>query len=66
MKRPAAAGSQTQDTSVHIEDCEGCWLSSCRSSCSGRALAAKARGVLGLSPGSCRSFHFFLFLSHKI
>ena len=32
VKRPAAAGRRTQDTSVHIEDCEGCWLSSCRSS----------------------------------
>ena len=32
----------------------------------GRALAAQARGVLGLTPGDCRLFHFPLFSPHNI
>ena len=31
---------------------------------SGRALAAQTRGILGLTPGDCRLFHFPLFSSH--
>ena len=45
---------------VHIEDCEGWWLSGCHR-LSGRALAAQARGVLVLIPGDCQPFHFPLF-----
>ena len=33
---------------------------------SGRALAAQARGLLGLIPGNCWLFHFPLFLPHNI
>ena len=33
---------------------------------SGRALAAQARGVLGLTPGGCQPFHFPLFSPHNI
>ena len=33
---------------------------------SGRALAAQARGVLGLTPGDCQPFHFPPFLPHNI
>ena len=33
---------------------------------SGRALAAQARGVLSLTPGDCRPFHFPIFLPHNI
>ena len=33
---------------------------------SGRALAAQARGVLGLTPGDCWLFHFPLFSPHNI
>ena len=39
---------------LHIEDCEGWWLSGVLSWLSGRALAAQARGVLGLTPSGCR------------
>ena len=34
---------------VHIEDCEGWWLSGCCGS-----VAAQARGVLDSTPGDCR------------
>ena len=39
---------------LHIEDCEGWWFRV--SWLSGRALAAQAKGVLGLTPGGCRPF----------
>ena len=47
---------------VNIEDCKSWWLSDC----SGRALVAQARGVLGSTPGDCRPFHFSLFSPHNI
>ena len=40
---------------------EGWWLSDCRGSVA--ELAAQARGVLGLTPGDCRPFHFSLIFS---
>ena len=40
----------------------GVWLSRL----SGRALAAQARGVLGLTPGGCWPFHFPLFSPHNM
>ena len=75
MKRPAAAGSQTQDTSGlsavteafsttcagHVEDCDGWCLSGCR----GRAMVAQARSVLGLTPSSRQPFDFPLFSPHN-
>ena len=63
VKGPAVAGSRTQDTSVrcvtqafsttcavHVEDCEGWWLSGCHGSVACRELAAQARTVLGSIP----------------
>ena len=51
---------------VHTEDCmwelvvvRFSWLS-------GRALVAKARGVLGSTSSSCWPFHFLLYLPHDI
>ena len=49
---------------VHIEDCEGWWLSGCRSSVAEHWLHKP--GVLGLIPGDCRPFHFPVFLPHNI
>ena len=58
-------GGGRGEGAVHIEDCEGWWLSGCCGSV-GRALAAQARGVLGLTPGDCWPFHFPLFSPHNI
>ena len=44
---------------VRIEDCEGWWLSSCRSSVAEHWL--NKPGVLGSIPCGCRPFHFPLF-----
>ena len=44
---------------VHIEDCEGWWLSGCRSSVAEHWLHKP--GVLGSIPSDCRPFHFPLF-----
>ena len=49
---------------VHIEDCEGWWLSGCRSSVAEHWLYKP--GVLGLIPGDCRPFHFPLSSPHNI
>ena len=38
------------------------WLSGL----SGRALVLRASGVLGSTPGDCRTFHFSQFLPHNI
>ena len=46
---------------VHIEDCEGWWLSGCRSSVAEHWL--NKPGVLGSTPGNCWLFHF---LPHNI
>ena len=51
---------------IHIEDCEGWWLSCCRAWLSGRVLVAQARGVLGLTPSDCRPFHLPLIQPHNI
>ena len=48
---------------VHIEDCEGWWLSNC---CSSVAEHFRLKpGVLGSTPAGCRPFHFSLFLPHN-
>ena len=49
---------------VHIEDCEGWWLSGCRSSVAEHWLHKP--GVLGSIPGDCWPFHFPLFSPHNI
>ena len=40
---------------IYIEDCDGWWLSGCHGSVAEHSLVAQARGVLGLTPGECRS-----------
>ena len=47
---------------VHIENCEGWWLSGCCGSVAEHCLHKP--GVLGSIPGNCRPFHFALF-SHQ-
>ena len=46
---------------VYIEDCEGWWLSSCRSSVVERWFHKP--GVLGFIPGDYRPFHIRIFTS---
>ena len=50
---------------VRIEDCEGWWLSDCRSSVAERKLRTYV-GVLGSIPGNCRPFHFPLFSPQNV
>ena len=45
------------------EDCEGWWLSGCRSSVAEHWL--HETGVLGSIPGDCQPFHFLLFSPQK-
>ena len=47
------------DFIVRVGGCPASWLS-------GRALAAQAIGVLGLTPGNGQPFHFPLISPHKI
>ena len=46
---------------VHIEDCEGWWLSSVAQ---WQSTGSSSQRVLGLTPSDCRPFHFPLFLPH--
>ena len=46
---------------VHIEDCEGWWLSCCFGSVAEHWWLKP--GVLGSTPGECQLFHFPLFFA---
>ena len=50
---------------VHIEDCEGWWLSGCCGSVA-EHWWLKPEGVLGSTPGDCWPFHISLFLPDNI
>ena len=49
---------------VHMEDCEGWWLSGCRGSVTEHWMHKP--GVLDSTPGDCWPFHFPLFSPHNI
>ena len=49
---------------VHVEDCESCWLSGCCSSVAEHWLHKP--GVLGSIPGHCRPFTFLYFCLKNI
>ena len=49
---------------VYIEDCEGWWLSGCRSSVADHRLHKP--GALGSIPGGCWPFYFPLFCLKNI
>ena len=58
------AGSRTQDTSGLSRQCSA--TEPRQPDDHQPALAAQARGVLGLTPGDCRLFHFPLFSPRNI
>ena len=60
VKKPAVAGSQTQDTSGLSLQC------SATEPQQPAALATQARGVLGSTPGDCQLVYFPLFSPHNI